>query len=285
MSAAIVLVGIGVGLGFGLGSAASGGAAGSSAGNGKSQDHGSRASHGRGARHGHARGAGTGTTGTTATGLPGGAGQPVPASDGCGGVCVSLNSRKLGNRPTINTYIPDGVVQGSQAGRKINMQAGADRLPTGDFTQSLLARVSVFCGTDPHDFFAPGSYVCTHDGSFWAIEAEWSPYGNSSGLCAGVATANPDQTVILRPCGVSAHTLWIMDLANGIGRGCRMARGYCPWMNASDHNFRNPLVLTVDASTSAPADLLRIEPEQMAAGGSNRAADNQQFGYFRVPVG
>src|SRR5262249_14282336 len=91
----------------------------------------------------------------------------------------------------------------------------------GDFTMPFAGHVRQFCGTDKHDFFAPGSYVCQHDSSFSIFEVQWSPYGDSSDLCAGVAKANESgENVTLRTCGTSDHTLWIPDATHGTGGDC-----------------------------------------------------------------
>jgi hypothetical protein len=88
---------------------------------------------------------------------------------------------------------------GGRVGRKTNLAVDAAKLPDGHFSFSLVSQVWQFCGTDAHDFFAPASYVCRHDRDFSVFEAEWSPNGKSTGLCAGVAAANqPGENITLR---------------------------------------------------------------------------------------
>jgi hypothetical protein len=211
-----------------------------------------------------------------------GAGQAETAASACGRSCFSLYTRRLGQDTTMNAVIPADNGSGGKAGRKINLRQSAAKVPDGDFTMSFSARVGQFCGIDVHDFFASDSYVCSHDSNFWMFEAQWSPNGTDSGLCAGVATADlTGETVTLRPCGVSDHTLWIADAANGTGGNCRGSVSYCPWMSASDNNFRMPQVLTMDGSTSAPADQLRLSPiNLLPAGNQGRAWNNQEFAYI-----
>jgi hypothetical protein len=248
MTAAVAVVGLGVGLGPGFGLAG-----------GSSQL--AAASAGRAA---------------------GGGRQTETAASACGRSCFSLYARRLGQDVTMNAVIPANDGSGGRIGRKINLLQSADRVPDGDFTMSFSARVWQFCGTDVHDFFAPDSYLCLHDSNFWIFEAQWSPSGDDSGMCAGVAAANvTGEDITLRPCGVTDHTLWIADEANGTGAGCRGSADYCPWMNASDNNFRTPQVLTMDGSTSAPADQLKLSPMNvLPAGNQGRAWNNQEFAYF-----
>jgi len=188
----------------------------------------------------------------------------------------------LSSGNVMNAVVPAGNGTGGKVGRKVNMRLAAAKLPAGDFSFSFIAKVWQFCGTDQHDFFRPASYLCTRDQNFWVFEAEWSPYGNSSGLCAGVAIANKiGEDVTLRPCGANDHTLWIANQASGSGGNCRGSADYCPWMNASDSNFRSPNVLTLDSSTKSPADQLRLYQEKLLpAGNQGRARNNQEFAFF-----
>jgi hypothetical protein len=205
-----------------------------------------------------------------------------PAASECGPACFILYSRRYGVSTSMNAVIRQDDGSGGKVGRKVNLRLAAAKTADGDFSFSFISQVWQFCGTDPHDFFSPGSYICQHDSNFAVFEAEWSPYGNSTSLCAGVAVANlAGEDITLRTCGVSDHTLWIANLANGVGTSCRGSENYCPWMNASDHNFRSPLVLTLDSSTRSPADQLMLSPEQLRPhGNSERAWNNQEFAFF-----
>jgi hypothetical protein len=264
MTAAVVIVGLGVGLGLGLGLPG-------------------RASQPSAAQAGNPRldsGQASRAHGTDRQ--PVGPGQPADAGRVCGRFCFLLYTRRLGPGTTMNAVVPADNGGGAKIGRKVNMQVAADRMPDGNFTMSYIARVSQFCGTDVHDFFGPGSYLCLHESNFWVFEAQWSPYGADSGLCAGVAVADQiGEDITLRPCGVSDHTLWIADQANGTGGNCRGSASYCPWMNGSDNSFRHPQVLTLDSATTSPVDQLRLNPEQLLPpGNGGRAWNNQEFAFF-----
>jgi hypothetical protein len=210
-----------------------------------------------------------------------GAGPHAEATE-CGRACFILYSRRDGVSSSMNAVITADDGSGGKVGRKINLQDGAVKTADGDFSFSFISQVWQFCGTDSHDFFSPGSYICQHDSNFAVFEAQWSPYGSGTGLCAGVAVANLAwENITLRPCGVSDHTLWIANLANGVGMSCRGSENYCPWMNASDNNFRAPLVLTLNGATKSPADQLMLSPEQLLPNGSSeRAWNNQEFAFF-----
>ncbi len=214
--------------------------------------------------------------GTAAKGVAGG------AVGGCGKHCFLLYARRPGLAFTMNVAMAANNGTGGRVGRKINLRSAADHGPDGDFTMSFIGRVSQFCGSDTHDFFSLESYVCTRDSDFWVFEAQWAPYGNSTGLCAGLAAPNlTGESITLRRCGVNDRTLWIANQANGTDGHCRGPEHYCPWMNASDNNFRNPQVLTMDGATLSPGNQLRLAPQNLLPPGNNgRAWNNQEFAYF-----
>jgi hypothetical protein len=79
-----------------------------------------------------------------------------------------------------------------------------------------------------------------------AIELEYSPFGVDSGLCVGVAaTARAGEGVTLQPCGVSAKTVWIIDVNDS---PATLRHGYVPLINGSDTNFSHPFVLSYPAN-------------------------------------
>jgi len=200
----------------------------------------------------------------------------------CAGTCFSLYSRKLGISATMNAHIPGDEGTGGRAGRDINVHLARNSRPNENFVPSAIGQVSQFCGADVHDFFAANSYACRNYPDFWVFEAQWSPFGNESGLCAGVAAAGrSNEDVTLQPCGVSARTVWIGDRSNGRGGDCRYPGNYCPWVNGSDASSSQPLALTLDTSTVTPPDRLKVEPLALSNG---IAADNQEFAYFWGPV-
>ncbi len=206
--------------------------------------------------------------------------------------CFNLFSDVLGSGTTANAYVPGdtGSIADGRVGQKVNMHFASNTRPNGDFMTDIVARVYQLCGGSANDFFSPTSYVCLHYPGFWVIEADWSPYGNESGLCAGVDTTMAPydgENVTLQPCGVSANTVWIADRVLGYGGDCRtpstipVAPGgpanFCPWINGGDTKFSHPLVLTLDAGTQRPVNQLRIENVNLVGG---VARNDQQFAFY-----
>jgi hypothetical protein len=201
----------------------------------------------------------------------------------CGYNCFALSSEVLGPGTVQNAYIHGDTGVGGKVGQDLNLKFASNSHPNEDFTPGDIGSVESFCDAWPApQSFNPTSYVCQNYRYFQVYEANWSPFGNQSGLCAGVAAAINGENVTLQNCGASDKTLWIADRANGTGGDCRISGNYCPWINGADTNFSHPLVLTVDPGTAYPANQLKIERENLLTGGVAR--DSQQFTLTFGPV-
>src|SRR5260370_17259514 len=129
----------------------------------------------------------------------------------CGANCVSFFSDQLGSSVTMNAYVPGDTGLGGKVGTPVNLHLAANYRPNGDFTPSVNGFVFQFCGFLAPDFFPPTSYICTHYPFFLLLELNWSPFGNQSGLCAGVSRAIAGWPVTLRRCGLGGRTVWVPD--------------------------------------------------------------------------
>ncbi len=134
-----------------------------------------------------------------------------------------------------------------------------------------------FCG----QIISPVSYACLNYPSTYPVfESDWSPYGNQTDLCVGVRTpVRAGEPVTLRPCGVSAATLWVGDLHHSVVSNGRL---YTPWVNAADPNVSHPLVLSVDDGTYLPENRLRVQRLNLLTGGV--VPDSQEFTITFGPV-
>lgn len=228
-------------------------------------------------------------TASAATNAP----RDTPA---CGAQCISLFSQQLGSNTDLNAYVPGDTGVGGKVGQKVNLHLAGNFRPNGDWQFSFQGQVFQFCGLLANDFFAPTSYVCLHYPFNSVMELDWAPFGNESGLCAGVAKAGlANQNVTLQHCGMTAKTVWIGDHNHGHNNtfDCFLqspnptppggAGGhFCPWINGGDTNFSHPLVLTLNTGTQKPTNQLMINPLNLVGG---QARTNQQFGFFVDPPG
>ena len=191
---------------------------------------------------------------TAALTLVGGVGAMSASSAGaatpsCGHDCIDVFSREFGTHAHPN-FVQDVLRQGSKLGQPVILFRTSNSDPAEDFTISFQGNTS--------DFFAAGlvsSAVALHYGCTVgpfitcangvddpAFETEYAPYGVNSGLCVGVArTAFQNEPVSLQPCGVSARTVWILDINDS---PATITHGYVPLINGSDTNFSHPFVLT-----------------------------------------
>jgi hypothetical protein len=196
----------------------------------------------------------------------------------CSGYCYDLSSLLLGPQDIMTADVPGGTGTGGKAGQELTLKFASNSNPNQDFTDYLMSAgrpetVATFCAAWPApQSFSPLSYVCQFYGDLPVYEFSWSPFGNESGLCAGVARAGVDgENVTLQNCGDSDNTLWIPDgyLCPGNLRPQPVVKlgKYCPGINGGDTNFSDPLVLTVNAGSSNPANQLIVERLHLLAGG------------------
>jgi hypothetical protein len=94
-----------------------------------------------------------------------------------------------------------------------------------------------------------------------AFEIEYTPNGQFSGLCVGVAsTAVQEEGVTLQECGASSKTVWAVDLFDQPFD--TFGTHYVPLINGSDTNFSQPYVLTYPQSgypTDRPRPQLQVD--------------------------
>ena len=125
-----------------------------------------------------------------------------------------------------------------------------------------------FCPNDGGNGQIPAtSYACINYPPFWDVfQAKFAPDSNESGLCVGVTGAASASESSLVSCrGVTGHTFWVGDAANGLGGDCRVPGNYCPWVNGADQSTADPLALTLNGSSRHPANVLRSTRRSSAA--------------------
>jgi hypothetical protein len=202
------------------------------------------------------------------------AGTASAATPSCGPACVDIFSHQFGTHLEPN-FVVDVLRQGEKVGQPIILFRTANYDPAEDWTAAFQGTVADFyaaklvsaavalhygciAGTNFPDCYGftviPGTKTpaAVNDPAF---EIEYAPFGVDSGLCMGVAkTATSDEGVTLQPCGVSANTVWIVDIFDSLNT--TFAGGYVPLINGSDTNFSQPFVLTYP-NEGQPTDMPR----------------------------
>jgi hypothetical protein len=197
------------------------------------------------------------------------------ATPSCGPTCLDLFSREFGKHSTPN-YVADVLRQGARPGQQIILFRTSNTDPAEDISAEFNGFASDFYAADMLSPAVALHYGCVHGGPNIpgpggqiacgptgvddpAFEAEYAPFGVDSGMCLGVAqTAFQGEGVTLQPCGVSAKTVWILDLNDSPST---ITHGYIPLINGSDTNFSHPFVLTYPANgfpTDKPRPQLQV---------------------------
>jgi hypothetical protein len=203
------------------------------------------------------------------------------ATPACGFNCFNLSSLVLGPTQIQNAYVPGDTGTGGHAGMEVNLNFASNSHPNEDFTGAQVGTLGDFCPNFGGSGLPATSYVCiNYPSNYPVFEANWSPFGNESGLCTGSKLPlYSGRETTLQPCGKNATTIWVGDLANStIHRG----RLYTPWVNGASTTFSHALVLTVDTSTRGPRNQLRVQSMNKLTGGV--VSDYQQFTLSFGPV-
>jgi hypothetical protein len=150
------------------------------------------------------------------------------ATPSCGTFCANY---------FVETYGPGFVLKDLRArqrpGTRVILHAASNSEPGEDWAVWPAGTVRRLAS-----FGLVSRALALHYGADQAFEVEFAPYGDGTGLCAGLATrAASGEGVTLQWCGESSRTLWVFDAASQDG-------SYAPLINGSDTDFSDPQVLT-----------------------------------------
>jgi hypothetical protein len=203
------------------------------------------------------------------------------ATPACGFNCFNLSSLVLGRRTIQNAYVPGDTGVGGKVGQKVNMNFASNSHPNEDFTGAQVGTLLNFCPNFGGTGLSQTSYVCiNYPSNYPVFEANWSPFGNQSGLCSGAfQPVFSGENVTLQNCGTQTSTIWVGDLRNDTFHNGRL---YIPWVNGASSNFSHPLVLTVDPGTQKPINQLKLQSLNKLTNGV--APDSQEFTFDFGPV-
>jgi hypothetical protein len=224
---------------------------------------------------------GVGTAGVLGT-----AATAHAATPSCGPTCVDIFSNEYGHHFSPN-FLLDVYQAHARVGQKIILYRASNNDQAEDFRLEFQGTVADFlaaglvtsafalhygcipqanAGANFPDCFGfntsdptvipglPGQVNAFNDPAF---EIEYTPLGQDSGLCVGVAsTAVQEEGLTLQVCGASSKTVWAVDLYDQPIDS--FFRGYFPLINGSDTNFSQPYVMTYPQS-GYPTDTPRVQ--------------------------
>jgi len=202
---------------------------------------------------------------TVAGGLSTAATLPASASTTqCGSACVQIFSKMFGPGFVESVFL--GI---PAAGQPTILHRASDSDPTGDFINPLGHPVHV------SDFYAQGmvsAAVNAHYGTEPAVQVEYAPFGQATGLCAAVATtAYQNEGLSLQPCSTPGTTVFIIDFADAPA-----ALPYFPIVDASTTDFTHPFTMTIHGNP-AHEPFPQITLQRMV-GNPADVPDNQLWG-------
>jgi hypothetical protein len=176
---------------------------------------------------------------TVAGGLSTAGTPPAAASTTqCGTACVQIFSKLYG--PGFVESAFQGI---AAAGQPTIVHRASTSDPTGDFINPLGHPVLV------STFYAMGmvsAAVNAHYGTEPAVQVEYAPDGQGTGLCSAVAAtiAYQNEGLTLQPCSTPGTTVFIIDHddapADWLG-----GAGYFPLVSATTTDFTRPFTMTI----------------------------------------
>jgi hypothetical protein len=111
-----------------------------------------------------------------------------------------------------------------------------------------------------------------------AVQVEYAPFGQATGLCAAVATtAYQNEGLSLQPCSTPGTTVFIIDFTDAPA-----AKPYFPIVNASTTDFTHPFTMTIHGNpVSKPFPQITL---QHMHDNPADVPDNQLWGSESVPA-
>ena len=189
----------------------------------------------------------------------------------CGTACVQIFSKMYG--PGFVESVFQGILAADQP---TILHSASDSDPTGDFINPLGHPVLV------SDFYAKGmvsAAVDAHYNSEPAVQVEYAPGGQATGLCAAVATtAYQNEGLSLQPCSTPGTTVFIIDKNDSPGTW----PAYFPIVNASTTDFTHPFTMTIHGNP-AHKPFPQITLQRMI-GNPAHVPDNQLWGTAAGPA-
>ena len=157
------------------------------------------------------------------------------ATPQCGPHCIQVFSAKFitNGSPGFVETVFQGV---GTVGQPTIVAPPSSTDPAGDLIVPRAGLVSAF--------FAAGlvsAAVNQHYGSELAVQIEFAPLGQPTGLCSALATtAYQNEGLTLQPCSTPGTTVWIVDNADAPA-----AAPYFPIVNGSTTDFTHPFAMII----------------------------------------
>lgn len=191
------------------------------------------------------------------------------ATPACGGSCLSVFSSELGS------YASPNFVEHVFGGKaRIGTPTGLTTASSSDASEDFI---------NPHpgtvaDYYALGmvsAAVNRHYGALTASQLEYTPAGNPSGLCVGIAT-DPfqGQALSLQPCTIPGRTVFIIDTADSPATA---SQGLFPIVSGATRDFVHPFTMSYPRNVDTAAALPPIRLRHLEFRGPNGGVPAKQL--------
>jgi len=169
-------------------------------------------------------------------------GTASAATPQCGGACISVFSSVLGT-PTQPNFV-EAILDGGAAsvGQPVGLKRASRFDPSLDI-KPIAGTVSEFYAMGLASAAANSQY-----GPLDAVQQEYAPYGNETGLCVGLARVAQNEGLTLQPCS-SPTTVWIPYQA------LASDEGYFPIINAATTDFHRPFAMHLPCNKVVSAEI------------------------------
>ena len=161
------------------------------------------------------------------------------ATPECGPHCVQIFSAKFGT-PTHPGFVETVLGGVAAAGVPTGLSPVSSTDSAGDLIVSRAGLVS--------DFYAAGlvsAAVNEHYANLHAVQIQYAPHGERTGLCAGLAkAAYQNERLSLQPCSTPGTTAFIIDTADSPAT----APMVFPIVSGSTTDFVHPFAMTIDGN-------------------------------------
>jgi hypothetical protein len=149
--------------------------------------------------------------------------------------CIQIFSAKFGTNASPG-FVETGFQGSAAAGQPTIVAPPSSSSPAGDLIATHPAS-----GPLVSDFFAAGlvsAAVNSYYGSELAVQIEYAPFGEPTGLCSALATtASQNEGLTLQPCSTPGTTVLIVDTADSPAT----APARFPHCQRLDHGLHPPI--------------------------------------------
>jgi hypothetical protein len=157
-------------------------------------------------------------------------GSASGATELCGVGCISVFSSVLGT-PDQPNFV-EAVLRGGAA--KVGQPVGLK--PASRFDPSLDIKPIAGTVSEFYEMGLASAAANRHYGPLDAVQQEYAPFGERTGLCVGVRRVTQNAGLTLQPCS-SPTTVWIPY------RALASEQGYFPIVNAATTDFCRPFAM------------------------------------------